>query len=100
MNRLTCHMKDSDTYQVPKAMIAHDEDGCKGAAVEKLARYENFHENLLLRQKELSTKLEKLRSEGRTRSATFHQMLAEKLANQNILILLEGSGLENPESPF
>lgn len=100
MNRLTCHMKDNDTYRVPKSMIARDKDGFKGAAVEKLARYENFHENLLLRQNEISTKLEKLRSEGRTRSATFHQLLAEKLASQNILILLEGSGLENPKSPF
>lgn len=94
VDRLTRAIDNAGSYAVDDAQAFCDERGYRGPAIDKLAQYENFHEDLTAKQAEISRKLESLRSEGRTRSATFHQLLANKLANQNILILLETYGLE------
>jgi len=86
MKRLT--IQDGKIYHFAKGGNIEQE------AVDKLAKFENFHEALLSQQLELEKELEKLRAEDKTRTVRFKQLLANKLTNQNILIQLKTFGIE------
>lgn len=94
MDRLTKELDRSNLYLVDDTKVQHDASGYSGDAISKLAMFENFYDDLLLKQSEISKELEKLRSEGKNKSVKFKQLLANKLTNNNILILLKSYGLQ------
>lgn len=93
MTRLTRALNASNSYIVDENQIQHDVNGYSGDAISKLAKFENVHSDLVLKQNEISKELEKLRTEDKTHSVKFKQLLANKMTNNIILILFESYGL-------
>lgn len=92
MSRLTRAL-DKNVYAVDDTKVQHDVNGYTGEAISKLAKFENVYDDLILKQNEIAKELEKLRLEDKTHSVKFKQMLANKLANNNILTIFETYGL-------
>lgn len=88
MDRLT-KLLDNGIYIANENQIKHNENGYFGNAINKLAKFENIYEDLILKQKEISTEMEKLKLEGKTNSVKFKQLLANKLTNSNIIMIFE-----------
>lgn len=82
-------MDSKNYYVVDDAKVQHDINGYSGEAIMKLAKLENIYDNLVLRQNEISKELEKLRSEDKTHTVKFKQLLANKITNSNIIMLFE-----------
>ena len=93
MDRLT-RTVGKGIYAVDESNIQHGENGYYGEAVTRLAKFENICEDLKAKQLEISKELEKLRLEGKTNTVKFRQLLTNKLANSNVLILFKSYGLE------
>ena len=93
MNRLTRKSDSSNSYIVDDTMIQHVENEYSGDAVSKLAKFENIYDDLILKQSEISKELEKLKSEGKTHTVKFRQLLTNKITNNNIIMLFETYGL-------
>jgi len=93
MNRLTRKSDGNNSYIVDDTNVHHDVSGYYGDAVSKLAKFENFYDDLVLKQSEISKELEKLKSEGKTHTVKFKQLLTNKLTNNNIIMLFETYGL-------
>jgi hypothetical protein len=91
MTRLT-QAKDN-YYFVEETKVHRVEAGYSGEAVNKLAKFENMYDDLIVKQNKISREMEKLRQEGKERTVKFKQLLANKLTNNNILILFETYGL-------
>jgi hypothetical protein len=93
MDRLTKALESNNFYVVDDTKVQHDVNGYFGDAISKLAKFENIHDDLLSKQSEISKELEKLRLEGKTHSAKFKQLLANKITNNTIIILFKTYGL-------
>lgn len=89
MNRLTRALDSNNFYVVDDAKVQHDINGYSGEAINKLAKFENIYDDLISKQSEISKELEKLRLEDKTHSVKFKQLLANKITNNNIIILLK-----------
>ena len=89
MNRLTRALDGTDFYVVDDNKVQHDANGYSGEAISKLAKLENIYDNLISKQNEISKELEKLRSEGKTHSVKFKQLLVNKMTNKDIIILFQ-----------
>jgi len=74
--------------------IRQADGGYASEAVDRLGRFENVYYDLTAQQVEISKELEKLRSEGKTKTVRFKQLLATKLTNSSILITFETYGLK------
>lgn len=94
MARLTKTLDNNEFYIVDNDKVNHDVNGYSGDAINKLAKFENFYDDLISKQGEFPEELEKLRLEGKTHSVKFKQLLANKMTNNNILILLKKYGLQ------
>lgn len=92
MNRLTKSL-DNKQFYVDDTKVTHDVNGYFGEAIDRLAKFENFYDALVSQQEEITRELDKLRSEGKTTSVKFKQLFANKLTNNNILILLKTYGI-------
>lgn len=95
MSRLTIAIEADrhEMYVVEDEKIKHDHRGFSGEAVDKLAKFENFYEDLISKQETYTQELDQLRAEDKTRSVKFRQTFANKLINQDLLILLKKYGL-------
>lgn len=93
MTRLTKAF-DNKIYIVDDDKVSHDINGYSGDAINKLAQFENMYANLVASQSEISKELERLRNEAKTHTVKFKELMAKKLINNNILILLKTYGLE------
>lgn len=92
MNRLT---KRTETGAVAAASdIEERPDGHGGAAVERLAQYEDMVDELLRRQREIPVVLEQLRREGKDKSYRFREEFAKKLVAEQFIMLLDEFGLK------
>lgn len=91
--RMTRWEDNQKAFVVDSDQIQYNKRGYAGEAIQKLALFENFQEDLINRQAEISMKLQTLRSEGKTHTATFKQLLATKLTNSQILISMGNYGL-------
>lgn len=69
-------------------------DVYSGEAINKLAKFEDLYEYLILSQEETIEKIEKLRKEDKTNTITFKQLLAKKMTNENFLNLFHIYGVE------
>jgi len=94
MERLTRALDSNNFFVVDDTKVQHDIYGYFGDAISKLAKFENFFDDLISKQSEISKELEKLRCEGKTNSFKFKQLLTNKMTNNNILILLKIYGLQ------
>lgn len=95
MVRLTRALDSNKLYVVDDTKVQHDENGYSGDAVSKLAKFENFYDDLISKQSEISKELEKLRLEGKTHSVKFKQLLVNKITNNDIMLLFETYGLDS-----
>ena len=93
MDRFT-KVLDNNFYVVDDTKVQHDKNGYSGDAVNRLAKFENIYDDLMLKQNEITKELEKLRIEGKTHTVKFKQLLANKLTNSNILMVFEDYGLK------
>lgn len=93
MDRLTRALDSNHFYVVDDTKVHHDENGYSGDAINKLAKFENIYDDLVLKQRKISEELEKLRLDDKTHSVKFKQLLADKLTSNNILILFKTYGL-------
>jgi hypothetical protein len=94
MERLTTKFEKGEKYLLKKEFVIACESGFSGEAAEKLAKFENFYEELFASQEILGKELDKLRSEGKEKSTKFRELFTKKLMNNSILILLKSYGLE------
>ena len=85
MDRLTG--REGKRYTIPAT------DGAQAHALDRLGRYEDLHEWLLLEKAKTEGEIEKLRLEGKQQSVKFKQLLAQKLSLGNTLALFEARGL-------
>lgn len=58
-------------------------------ALARLAQFEDMAQGLDREQAEIAQRLEQLRSQGREKTVQFRELLAQKLSNANMLLLLE-----------
>ena len=59
------------------------------AALERLARFEDMALGLEAEQGDIAARLAALREQGRDKTVQFRELLAQKLTNANMLLLLE-----------
>ena len=76
-------------YWVEPDAVLPREQGFGGAAIENLARMENLYEDLCRQQERIAGELEALRLAGKQKTVRFRQLLANKVTNQNIIVMLE-----------
>ena len=60
---------------------------------EREERFERMLESVLKSYAETSAKMESLKSEGKTKTATFRQLMGEKLMYGNMLSIYKAHGL-------
>lgn len=95
MERLTRALDSNNLYVVDHTKVQHDVNGgYTGDAISKLAKFENFYDDLLLKQSKISKELEELRLEDKKHSVKFKQLFANKMTNNNVIIILKSYGLE------
>ena len=58
-------------------------------ALARLAQFEDMAQGLDREQAEIAQRLDQLRSQGREKTVQFRELLAQKLTNQNMKLLLE-----------
>jgi hypothetical protein len=61
--------------------------------MDRLEAFETMLADVLRREREEGAELERLRSEGRTRTATYRQLVANRLTYRAVLSLYEEYGL-------
>ena len=61
---------------------------------ERLAAYDRMYADLLKERDKVAADLDKLRAAGRSRGASFQQLLAQKLTVQNLIGRFEIYGIE------
>ncbi len=91
MGRITGRL--GETYFIDKGQILQEGDCYRGEAIEKLAKFENFYEDLLTTQDSITKELEDLKNRNRERSYQYKELMALKLTNKHILRMFEASGL-------
>ncbi|MBP1743407.1 MAG: hypothetical protein H6Q58_385 [Firmicutes bacterium] len=91
---MTRKLEDKSFRIEDVSKIKLGEDGYSGEAIDRLGRFENMYFDLIAQQVEISKELEKLRSEGKTKTVRFKQLLTNKLTNSNILVTFEMHGLK------
>ena len=93
MERLT-RVLNNKFYIVDDDKVKCDDNGCSGEAISRLARFENFYDDIVDGQNKISGELEKLRNEGKIKSVRFKELMVKKLTNSNIIILFKTHGLQ------
>lgn len=64
---------------------------------EKLAAYEAMQQFVQQRYDDAVARMAQLKAQGREKSATYRQMMGDKLQFQNVLSLYKIYGLDNPD---
>jgi hypothetical protein len=85
MERLT-KKSEQNTYMIDASQLEK--------AVERLALFENIYENLIKSQNEIHKELEKLRSEDKTKTVKFKELMVKKLTNNNMIIQFNMYGIK------
>ena len=66
---------------------------CEMTDAERLAAYDRMYADLLQERNKVLADMEKLRSAGKNRGATYQQLLAQKLTVQNLVSRFEIYGI-------
>lgn len=92
MDRYT--QKIGNCYYVANEKTIQNDNGCTGDAIEMLAKFENYYNDLVLKQEQIIKEMEKLKSENKTHTVKFKQLLANKLNNSSNLLILNQFGIQ------
>ncbi|MDD6824660.1 MAG: hypothetical protein PUE12_00850 [Oscillospiraceae bacterium] len=60
---------------------------------EREEKFERMMQSVLVSYNSIVEKMDKLKQEGKTNTVTYKQLMAEKLKNQNIILLYKVYGL-------
>jgi hypothetical protein len=71
-----------------------DESGFARAAIDRLAKFENFYIDLEKDMKLIAEEMDRLREDDKIRSPRFKELFVKKMINSNILMMLKYYGLE------
>ncbi len=82
MARLTKITEETgNQHYVGKSDIQEIPAGYTGKAILRLSAFENLQESLSQAQEEISAEMEQLRTENKTKSARFRELMGQKLMN-------------------
>lgn len=84
MTRLT-KKADDGTYTVDSEQLA--------AAIQALARFENAYEGLVGSMSSIPLQLDKLRAEGREKTVTYRETMAQKLIDNHVHMFFARYGI-------
>lgn len=93
MERFTKQASADSCYVTAKITGVIENEGYYGEAIERLAKFENIYEHLMMRKGAIPAELEALRGANKGKTVTFKELLAEKMINDMVLKLLEREGL-------
>lgn len=92
MKRVTMQNENKSYY------IAHteqdDESEYTTAAIDRLAKFENFYYDLEKDMKLIAEEMNRLRDDDKTHSPRFKELFVKKMINSNILMMLKYYGIE------
>lgn len=90
MERYTAYNEGASSAPfISGSHLSHVDNGFTGEAADRLARLESLYEALAANQDVLAKELETLRLAGKTRTTKFQQLMAKKLTEKNVMILLD-----------
>ena len=93
MERITIQTK-TKSYYIQNGDINCEQTSCTGAAIDRLAKFENFFFDLEKNVNVIAEEMDRLREEDKTRSPRFKELFVKKMINNNILLMLKYYGLE------
>ena len=93
MERITIQT-NTKSYYIQNTDIDCDQKGCAGAAIDKLAKFEDFFFDLEKNINVIADEMDRLRAQDKTRSPRFKELFVKKMINSNILLMLKYYGLE------
>ena len=64
---------------------------------QRLAAYDRLYRDLLAERDSVAARMDALRSEGKTRTATYRQLLTDKLTLQNLISRFAAYGIRENE---
>ena len=85
MKRLT--VKQEDQWKLNEGVELKD-------AIERLAKFEEFHAKMLGSQSEIVEALAKLRAEGKDKTVQYRELFTKKLLTNNVLAFLRYHGIK------
>ena len=85
MKRLT--VKQEDHWTLNEGVELKD-------AIERLAKFEEFHAKMLGSQGEIVEALAKLRAEGKDKTVQYRELFTKKLLTNNVLAFLRYHGIK------
>ncbi|HAM64131.1 MAG: hypothetical protein A2Y20_00040 [Firmicutes bacterium GWF2_51_9] len=94
MERYTHKSADNQRYILDVDRLIQTDEGYFGDAIALLGRFEDFYQDLILDQKNISNQLEALRMLEKTKTLRYRELFTQKLINQSILLHLEKYGLK------
>lgn len=94
MRRISRISPDGKNHFVECTNIENSGEHYSGNAIERLARFEDFHEHLLEQRQKIPLDLERLRVEGKSKSYKFKELLGQKLLTETILNSLSRFGID------
>lgn len=62
--------------------------------IERLAKFEAFHEKMIASQSEIVEELAKLRAEGKEKTVQYRELFTKKLLTNNVLAFLRYHGIK------
>lgn len=93
MARLTRLSPDGTHPVVSTDAVTPSAAGYEGAAIDRLAAYEDLLEAILADQAYITAALAGLRAEGKAKTVQSRELLARKLTNASLLAMFEARGL-------
>lgn len=91
MNKFTKVIDSKNVLLLDQVKI--EGDYIVGEAIDRLAKFESFYEEIEKNQMELSEQLEILRSESKDKTLEFKELFTKKLVNNNVMAFLRYHGL-------
>ncbi|MGI6104953.1 MAG: hypothetical protein ACOYD7_02020 [Raoultibacter sp.] len=88
MRRFTSKREDGSHLVVSEEIHA-EKEGFAGPAIEALAAYESMYEVLVQQHKNAEEKLEQFKAQGKLKTSTAQQLLAQKLTYSSMLNLID-----------
>jgi hypothetical protein len=85
MKRLT--VRKDDQWELIEGIELND-------AIERLAKFEEFHAKMLASQGEIVEELAKLRAEGKEKTVQYRELFTKKLLTNNVLAFLRYHGIK------
>jgi hypothetical protein len=75
--------------------LSIENDYAYGDAIDRLAKFESFYDEITKAQLEISSQLEVLRNEGKDKTVEFKELFTKKLVNNNVMAFLRFHGLSD-----